>query len=249
MALMVFLCARSVAAQSEPTLTAVPPIQAGPVALYPTIVLRDVGIDSNVFNDSMEPKDDFTFTVNPGLGASLGRGPVRLTGKTSAGFVYYQTYSDQQSTNGDVQGRIETTSTRIQPFASAGWLQTNDRIGYEIDARASRAQSSLMAGLDVEVTAVTALTAWAGRDRQTYADGEQFMGVDLAGQLDYTTYLAAAGAKFAVTPITTLTVAVELQQDRFDTSPLRDADTVACGAHPAVWRRCRHHGAGLRRLP
>ena len=225
MALMFSLCGRSVAAQSEPSLTAVPPIQAGPVALYPTIVLRDVGIDSNVFNDSRAPKDDFTLTVNPGLGASLGRGPVRLIGKTSAGFVYYQTYTDQQSTNGDFQGRLETTSTRIQPFASAGWLQTSDRSGYEIDARASRAQSSFTAGIDFEVTAVTALTAWARRDRLTYADGEKFMGVDLASQLDYTTDLAAAGAKFAVTPITTLTVAIELQQDRFDMSPLRDADT------------------------
>jgi hypothetical protein len=225
MALMFSLCARSVAAQSEPSLTAVPPIQAGPVALYPTIVLRDVGIDSNVFNDSMEPKDDFTFTVNPGLRASLGRGPVRFIGKTSAGFVYYQTYTDQQSTNGEFQGRMETTSPRIRPFASAGWFQTSDRSGYEIDARASRAQSSFTAGIDFEVTAVTALTAWARRDRQTYADGEKFMGVDLASQLDYTTHLAAAGAKFAVTPITTLTVAVELQQDRFDTSPLRDADS------------------------
>jgi Putative beta-barrel porin 2 len=226
MALMFLMWAPSLAAQSEPDLTAVPPIQAGPVSLYPTIVLRDVGIDSNVFNESMEPKDDFTFTVNPGLRASLGKGAVRLIGKSSAGFVYYQTYSDQQSTNGEFEGRIETTSLRLQPFASAGWLQTNDRIGYEIDVRATHARTSFMAGADFEMTAVTALTAWVRRNRQTYADGEQFMGVDLADQLDYTTDLAAAGAKFAVTPITTLTVAVELQRDRFHTSPMRDADTV-----------------------
>ena len=225
-AVMLFLWVPSLAAQSEPSLTDVPPIQAGPVALYPTIVLRDVGIDSNVFNESMEPKDDFTFTVNPALQASIGRGAVRLIGKGSAGFVYYQTYSDQQSTNGNFEGRIETTSTRVKPFASASWLQTNERSGYEIDARATHAQSSFMAGTDVEVTAVTALTAWIRRDRRTFADGEQFMGVNLADELDHTTQLAAAGAKFAVTPITTLTVAVELQQDRFDTSPMRDTDTL-----------------------
>lgn len=223
--LILVLWVRSAAAQSEPPLTEVPMIQAGPVALYPAIVLRDVGIDSNVFNESMEPKDDFTFTVVPALKAAIGRGAVRFTGKGSGGFVYYQTYSDQQSTNGDFEARIETTSMRLKPFASAGWLRTNERSGYEIDARATRAQSSLMAGTDFEVTAITALTAWIRRDRKRYADGEQFMGVDLARELDYTTQLAAVGTKFAVTPITTLTVAVELQQDRFDSSPMRDSDT------------------------
>jgi hypothetical protein len=226
LALMLVMGPRSLAAQSEPPLTAVPPIQAGPVSLYPTLVLRDIGVDSNVFNESMEPKDDFTFTVNPGLTASLGKGAVRLIGKGSAGFLYFQTYSDQQSTNGEFEGRIETTSTRLRPFASAGWLQTNERNGYEIDARATRARRSLMGGADFELTSVTALTAWVRRDRQTYADGEQFMGVDLADQLDYTSDLAAAGAKFAVTPITTLTVALELQRDRFHASPTRDADTI-----------------------
>jgi hypothetical protein len=222
---MLLLGASSLAGQSEP-LTAVPPIQAGPVALYPTLELRDIGVDSNVFNESMEPKDDFTFTVRPGLTASLGKGAVRLIGKGAGGFVYYQTYTEQQSTNGEFEGRIETMSTRLRPYASAGWLQTNERIGYEIDARATRERSSFMGGADFEVTAVTALTAWIRRERQTYAEGEQFMGVDLADELDYTSDLAAAGAKFAVTPITTLTVAVELQRDRFHTSPMRDADTI-----------------------
>jgi hypothetical protein len=223
---MLLISAPMLAAQSEPSLPAVPPIQAGPVALYPTIVLRDIGIDSNIFNESSGPKDDFTFTVNPRLRAALQVGAARLIGTSSADFVYYRTYRDQQSTNGEFGGRIEAVSTRLQPFASASWLQTSDRSGYEIDARATRAQAFFMAGTDFEVTAVTELTAWVRRDRQTYAAGEQFMGVDLGDQLDYTTDLAAAGAKIAVTPITTLTVAVEVQRDRFETSPMRDSDSV-----------------------
>jgi hypothetical protein len=246
---MVFLGASSLAAQSEPSLTAVPPIQAGPVALYPSLELRDIGVDSNVFNESMEPKDDFTFTVRPGLTASLGKGAVQLIGKGAGGFVYYQTYSDQQSTNGEFEGRIETSSTRFRPYASAGWLQTNERNGYEIDARATRELSSFMGGADFELTAISALTAWVRRGRHTYAEDEQFMGVDLADQLDFTSDLAAAGAKFAVTPITTLTVAVELQRDRFHTSPMRDADTIRVaptlrfGADAAI---TGHFSAGYR---
>jgi len=76
------------------------------------------------------------------------------------------------------------------------------------------------------VTSVTALTAWTRREKLTYGEGERFLGVDLADQLDHTTQLAAAGVKLSVTPLTTVIVAAEIQRDRFRTSPVRDADSL-----------------------
>ena len=34
-------------------------VRMGPVALRPTLIIRDVGIDSNVFNESGTPQEDF----------------------------------------------------------------------------------------------------------------------------------------------------------------------------------------------
>ena len=37
----------------------------GPIYLTPTILLKELGVDSNVFNAAGEQKSDFTFTVGP----------------------------------------------------------------------------------------------------------------------------------------------------------------------------------------
>ena len=42
-----------------------PIIQLGSFGINPTLLLRDVGRDENVFNDRDDPKSDFTFTVLP----------------------------------------------------------------------------------------------------------------------------------------------------------------------------------------
>lgn len=201
-------------------------IQVGPLSVFPSINLHDIGTDSNIFNETAQPKDDFTFTVTPRVQTALRIGATRLVGTTSGDFVYYQTYKDQQSINNLVDGRFELVSERLQPYVSAGRLQTRDRTGYEIDARARRLQTNIAAGLDVNLTSITALTAWARRDDQTYDQAERFLGVKLGEQLDHTSELVAAGVKLSLTPLTTITIAGEIQQDKFKTSPLRNADSV-----------------------
>src|SRR5688572_16127105 len=42
-----------------------PIIQAGPFGISPTLLLRELGRDENVFNERDNPKGDFTFTVVP----------------------------------------------------------------------------------------------------------------------------------------------------------------------------------------
>ncbi len=37
----------------------------GPLYLTPALQLRNIGVDTNVFNTSVNPKSDFTFTVGP----------------------------------------------------------------------------------------------------------------------------------------------------------------------------------------
>ena len=40
-------------------------IRFGPVGINPSLAMRDVGVDNNVFHDDVDPKSDFTFTVTP----------------------------------------------------------------------------------------------------------------------------------------------------------------------------------------
>jgi hypothetical protein len=141
-------------------------------------------------------------------------------------FVFYQTYKDQQSINGALDGRFEVVSGRLRPFVSAGLLRTKERSGFEIDARALHVETNVVAGLDFELSSITALTVWARRDHLSYGQGPRYLGADLSAELDHTGQSAAAGVKLAVTPLTTITIAAEVQQDRFSSSPFRNADSV-----------------------
>lgn len=214
-------------AQAGPSLPSTPAIQAGPLSLYPSIVLHDIGTDSNVYNDSAVPKDDFTFTVTPRMEAALRFGITRLTGVSAADFVFYQTYKDQQSVNNSLAGRFEVVfPARLRPFVSVGRVKSRDRTGFEIDARALRLETNVMAGTDFELSSITALTAWAQHGDFTYGQGERFLGVELSDQLNHTSNLAAAGVKLSPTPLTTVILAGEVLQDRFKSSPLRNSDSV-----------------------
>lgn len=221
-------------AQATSPIPSVVSIQVGPLSVFPSINLHNIGVDSNIFNESeaAEPRDDFTFTVTPRVQTGLRVGPTRLVGTASGDFVYYRTYKDQQSVNNLLEGRFELVSERLRPYVSTGRLQTRDRKGFEIDARARRLETNVSAGLDLNMTSITALTAWVRRDDQTYNQAERFLGVKLGEQLDHISELAAAGVRLALTPLTTITVAGEIQKDRFKASPLRDADSVRVA--PAV---------------
>jgi hypothetical protein len=208
------------------------PIQIGPLGLFPTVVIADVGTDSNVFDETTDPKDDFTFTVGPRLIAALGRGSTRLTTSSSWGFVYFEKYKDQESVNLQHGVRLDLTMSRFRPSASAQYTRTRERPNLEIDARARRTEYTLATGLDLELTGITALTVSVRTDGTTYAQGEQFRQVNLADELNRTGKSASGGLKVFLTPFTTLVLAAEVEQDRFSGTHLRDADSF--GFAPAL---------------
>ena len=130
----------------------------GPVNLYPSIVLRDIGVDSNIRNDADEPKEDFTLTAEPRLRAAVPFGSTLLSGSATVGFVYYATYKEQQSINRLFGGRFEGTSSRLRPFLAASFNHSHERSGYEIDARVLRRETSISGGAELKLTGITSLT-------------------------------------------------------------------------------------------
>jgi hypothetical protein len=220
------LSAREVRGQTNSELPSTRVFVAGPLSLYPQASLKDMGTDSNVYFESTNPKSDLTYTLTPRLFAVLPIGNTRLRGTGIGDLVYYRTYSDQRSLTGQVEGRYEVTSPGFRPFASAGFVRRAGREGFEIDARARQTQTNLMAGIDMDVTPLTAITAWASRSRTTFDEREQYHEVSLAEQLNRSVDIAAAGGRFRLTPLTTLLVAAEFERERFERAPLRDADSI-----------------------
>ena len=216
---------------AQPQTTQVPPgregvLLVGPVTLNPSIVLRDVGFDSNIRNEADEAKEDFTLTAQPRLGAAVPLGPSLLTASVAVGFVYYATYKEEQSINRLFEGRLEWSPSRLRPFLAASLNHTRERAGYEIDNRVLREETAISGGVDLKLTGITSLVASFDRTTYNYGDDEVFLGTALGNQLDHTAEVAGADVRYAVTPFTTVSIDLEFQRDRFDTSALRDADSV-----------------------
>jgi hypothetical protein len=212
---------QSAAATSEP---AGRPIALGSVLVYPSLSLREVGLDSNIYNSSILAREDFTYTVAPVVRAELPLGDARLAGTGALGFVYFQKSKDQESVNGAASGLFEVREGRIRPSLQGGYSRNRERRG-DVDVRALSVSTNGRAGLDVGVSGITSLTAWVMREQTAYASGEQFQGQDLSDQLDRRTTTYAGGARFDLTPLTSLVAAAALEQVRFTVERMRDADS------------------------
>src|SRR5512134_3977191 len=95
-----------------------PPIAIGPFGLWPSITIRSIGVDSNVFNEPENPKRDFTATLIPALQVVVRPPRTSLTITTSSDFVYFREYADGRHVNRSFGGSGEFDLTYVRPFAT-----------------------------------------------------------------------------------------------------------------------------------
>jgi hypothetical protein len=100
------------------------------------------------------------------------------------------------------------------------------RPGYEIDERARREDYGGRAGLAVRVLSKTKLVGWASSNAFRFDASTAFEAENLSYALDRDTKAFGGGLQVELTPLTTLLVDAETGEDRFLTSPERDADSV-----------------------
>jgi hypothetical protein len=201
------------------------PFRFGPLGLNPTLAVTNFGVDDNIFNDSTDPKKDFTMTVTPRLQARLRSAKVLLSGAVATGLVYYQKFDDERSVDYAADGRVDVDLGWLRPYALASYLDTRERLNAELDARAPRTQTTVAAGTRVTLSPKTGLVFDARRTVLDFAEGETFEGVPLSTELNSTTKAFEGGIELFLTPLTTLAITASLQTDRFDSAPERDADT------------------------
>src|SRR5688572_4312815 len=124
------------------------PLTVGSLQLYPSISLREIGVDTNIYNESVVIREDFTYTVAPGVLAELPLGNSHLVGTGGLGFVFFRQYKDQQSVNSTATGLFEVRTGRVRPSISAGFARARQR-GGDIDMRALSVSTNGRAGVEV----------------------------------------------------------------------------------------------------
>lgn len=160
------------------------PIHFGPLGLHPSLSIANVGSDSNVFNDAGNPQQDFTATIVPRLVARLRGGRFVLSYGSAADLVYYKKFTSERSVNASTDVRLDANFGRLQPYVSAGWVDTKDRLNAEVDVRTPRTQRTVVAGVRSLIASRTAVVVSARRFSLDFDDDAQFRGVDLARTLN-----------------------------------------------------------------
>ena len=94
------------------------PFRFGPLGVNPTLAITNFGVDDNIFDDSTDPKSDFTMTVAPRLQARLRSGNLLFSGSAATGLVYYQKFDDQRSVDYATDGRMDVDSWLAAPLCA-----------------------------------------------------------------------------------------------------------------------------------
>ncbi|MGH9372201.1 MAG: outer membrane beta-barrel protein [Vicinamibacterales bacterium] len=228
---LLLACATAAAAQQPTSEDRSRPamVQVGPFSVRPVFLLRDVGFDSNVFNESEDPQSDFTATMGAKVDVGMRLPRLQGTYTSSYEYLYFQSIERERSSNRGVEGRVDALLGRFRPYAAAGISNTHDRPTSEIDERAHRQQSHVEIGLRAAAFSRTFLNVGYRRTGVEYADDELFRGVSLAEALNATGETVRFGADMELTPLTTVSLDGERAQDRFDLAPGRDASSYRFG--------------------
>jgi hypothetical protein len=198
-------------------------IEFGQLSIYPSLRVVDLGKDENVFNDAIDPKEDYTFTIASRALAVLRLGQNELMFSTGSDYVWFKEHAAERAANASYSLRFNLSASRFKPYVGAERIQTRTRPSVEIDTRAQRLDHTVLAGTSFNLSDRSAITATARYADSRYDDGEQFRGVLLNDALNRTSWMYSGGFRYAVTPLTTIAVTANYTEDVFGNSPLRDS--------------------------
>ena len=199
-------------------------VHVGPFHVNPTILLKEVGVDSNVFNQAGEQKSDFTMTLTPKADVAVTfarRALVKAT--VGSDLVYYQKYATERSLNPLGTLRAEAYAHRLTLFAEGTYLNTRQRPNFEIDLRSRHRENDVQAGGELRLTPKFSIEVAGRRAVASYDADAMFGGTSLQATLNRTTTGVVGTVRHRATPLTTFAVRFDRLADTFMFSPVRDS--------------------------
>ena len=200
-------------------------VHLGPLALTPRFALRNLGIDSNVFNTAELPTKDFTATFGPGVDTWLRIGRARVSTQTLVEWTYFQKASGQRALNTTQLVRLELDLATLIPYVKGGVISTRQRPNLEIDERVRQQRTTAGAGSRIRLGGRSRLDVDLLREQIDFGDGSAGdAGLTLALNREVT----EGGVAFQVdlTPLTTFVLRTGVSYDQFEFARHRDSSSV-----------------------
>jgi hypothetical protein len=202
-------------------------LHAGPLYAKPTLQLKELGIDNNVYNTYGDQQlSDFTITFVPKLDLSVPvakRALIQAT--TAADLVWYAKYASERSVDPQVVLRGQVFLRRLTVFGERGYVNTRQRPNQEIDVRARHVDEMLTAGVEVAVTPEMTVKVAGHRLSTRYEDTAEYDNTSLQRTLNRHTDGLEIKTRFRLSPLTSLAVRFDDLRDRFPMSPGRNSES------------------------
>src|SRR4029079_2884590 len=183
-------------------------LRLGPLSARPRITLIPIGIDTNVFNDTVAPKSDVIVALLPSaqLSTHLGRGT--LAGTSTLSMTRYRAYASQSSNNWAEDVRFEYPLNHLDVQGAFAIASLRERPSLEIDLRVRRKIVTSAVAADTRLSPKTVIRLEATHTGTTY-ERAVVNGVNLPTALDGTNAAANVSLRHAFSALTTGVFAAE----------------------------------------
>src|SRR5688500_10943951 len=207
---------------TEPTIGI---LTIGNVRFAPGMTVREIGWDSNVFDEPPEvgPKDDFVVAVQPDVSAFTRLRFVRISAYAGSELTYYKKYESERSVGHTARGRVDFLISRVRPFIGIGETETRTRPNGEIDTRADRQETELSSGVAFDLSPYSLVYASAYQFEQVYENAFED-GINIGRSLTRDSNNYQAGMKTDITPLLSVQLFASYQEDRFRYDPPRGSE-------------------------
>ena len=192
-----------------------------------------------------EPKRDFVVAVAPQVDVWL---PLHRQAYVSttviAGADWYAEYAGERAFNPEIRSRIVLPWRRLTVTGGGDYLRTRRRPDFEIPVRSDRFVQDLHGGIALQVLSRLWLDL-EGRQREVGFSGDAILeSTYLSETLNRTERGGVASLRWRPTALTTLVLASEVREVRFNRSPERDSDNLIVTAGADFHPRALISGSG-----
>ena len=196
----------------------------GRVRVAPGVVVREIGWDSNVFDEAENPKEDFIVSVAPDAAFFARLRFLQVAAYVGGDFNHFQTYEQENSAGHNLRGRADVLLSRFRPFVGAGRTDSRTRPNGEIDVRADRVEEELSGGLAFDISRYGQLYGAAYQFKTRFLDAFED-GVNLSVALNRDSNDYSAGLRTDLTPLLALVASVSFREELFRADPIRNAQS------------------------
>jgi hypothetical protein len=202
-------------------------IHVGPLYASPSLMLKEFGIDNNVFNvygDRQQSDFTLTFTPKADLWLTVAkRALIRAT--TAADLVWYEKFAGERSVDPTAALRGELYLQRITLFGEGSYLNTRQRPNQDIDVRARHVDQQVGGGTRVALTPEVSVELAARQTTTRYDPTIEYDNTSLQRTLNRDNEMIGLRARYRLTSLTSLAVRYERERDTFELSPWRNSES------------------------